>query len=177
MEEIKVLVGSKNPVKVQCTLQAFQQVFPKSKIQVEGLSVPSRVADQPMSDEETLEGAQNRAKSLMSLNQKADYYVGIEGGLDSSNNEMQAFAWIVILNKAKEGKARTATFQLPEKIKELIDQGIELGVADDMVFNRKNSKQGNGAVGILTHDLIDRIHYYEPAVILALIPFINSELY
>jgi len=54
---------------------------------------------------------------------------------------------------------------------------MELGHADDMVFKRDNSKQKNGAVGILTHDLIDRASYYEQALILALIPFINKDIY
>ena len=177
MKEISVLVGSKNPVKIQCTLQAFQKAFPETPIKVKGISVPSGVSDQPMTDGETLLGAENRAKGLQSAEHSANFYVGIEGGLNVANNEMEAFAWIYILSENKTGKARTATFQLPQQIRDLIDRGIELGVADDMVFNRKNSKQNNGAVGILTHDLIDRISYYEPAVVLALIPFINPELY
>ena len=90
---------------------------------------------------------------------------------------MEAFAWIVINGKDISGKAQTSTFQLPPKIVELINQGVELGHADDLVFKRNNSKQGNGAVGILTHDIIDRVEYYRHAVILALIPFVNSELY
>ena len=81
------------------------------------------------------------------------------------------------LDISQKGKAQTSTFQLPPKIVKLIRDGIELGHADDMVFNRKNSKQGNGAVGILTHDVIDRIEYYRHAVVLALIPFVNKELY
>jgi non-canonical (house-cleaning) NTP pyrophosphatase len=45
-----------------------------------------------------------------------------------------------------------------------------------MVFGRSNSKQQNGSVGILTHDVIDRTAYYVHAVILALIPFVNLQL-
>ena len=78
---------------------------------------------------------------------------------------------MVILNNEKQGEARTATFVLPPKIKNLIEQCVELGLADDIVFSRKNSKQKDGAVGILTNGLIDRIKHYEPALILTLIPF------
>jgi non-canonical (house-cleaning) NTP pyrophosphatase len=52
-----------------------------------------------------------------------------------------------------------------------------LGEADDRVFSRKNSKQSNGAIGILTNDAIDRTELYIPAVIFALIPFKNPDLY
>lgn len=90
---------------------------------------------------------------------------------------MHAFAWVSILSKTQKGYSRTAIFVLPKAITKLINQGIELGEADDIVFQRSNSKQKSGAVGILTHDLIDRASYYEPAVILALIPFVNPDLY
>ena len=49
--------------------------------------------------------------------------------------------------------------------------------ADDIVFKRNNSKEKNGAVGILTNNLIDRTKYYEEAVVLSLIPFIKNELF
>lgn len=90
---------------------------------------------------------------------------------------MHAFAWMVVFNKTIKGEARTATFILPPEIKDLIDQGVELSHADDIVFKRKNSKQKDGAVGILTNGLIDRINYYEPAIILALIPFVQKNLF
>jgi len=64
-----------------------------------------------------------------------------------------------------------------KKIKDLIKVGVELGVADDIVFNRKNSKRKDGAIGILTGGLIDRTKYYEEAVVLSLIPFLNKKLF
>lgn len=175
--EIKVYVGSQNPVKVKCTELAFQRAFPNNKIEVTGIAAPSGVSDQPMTDSETLTGARNRAENCKRTYPKANYWVGIEGGIADQSEKMEAFAWVSILSASKEGQARTATFQLPSKIRSLVLEGIELGLADDMVFKRKNSKQSNGAVGILTQDIINRVEYYEPAVILALIPFMNPELY
>ncbi|NVK85988.1 MAG: inosine/xanthosine triphosphatase [Cytophagia bacterium] len=177
MVAIKVIVASKNPVKIECAKNGFTKVFSPNEILVEGVSVPSGVAHQPMTDEETLTGAKNRAENAKEVQPEADFWIGIEGGIAEPFGNMEAFAWIYIISKDRKGKARTASFDLPPQIQELIHQGIELGVADDMVFNRSNSKQKNGAVGILTHDLINRAEYYEPAVILALIPFVNPELY
>ncbi len=174
----KVYIGSENPVKIECTKRGFLQVYgAESGFEFIGKSVPSGVSDQPMSHEETFRGAENRAKYLRKQYPDGTYFVGIEGGIQQNEDEMEAFAWVVILSDDLEGKARTATFQLPPKIVELIRQGVELGHADDIVFNRNNSKQGNGAVGILTGDVIDRVEYYRHAVILALIPFLNKKLY
>jgi inosine/xanthosine triphosphatase len=131
-----------------------------------------------MTEEETLNGASNRAENVSLLAPNADFWVGIEGGLEQIGSGMEAFAWMVVKSKdGKIGKGRSASFFLPKKVVELIKEGKELGEADDIVFGRTNSKQSNGAVGILTGDVLTRATYYEPAVILALIPFKNSELY
>jgi len=49
-------------------------------------------------------------------------------------SDMLAFAWIVILGKHKQGKSRSATLVLPQKVAALVQQGMELGHADDVVF-------------------------------------------
>ena len=59
----------------------------------------------------------------------------------------------------------------------LIEQGYKLGAANDMLFQKENSKQKTGAVGILTHDVVNRTELYKQAVQLALIPLINPRLY
>ncbi|HOJ36917.1 MAG TPA: inosine/xanthosine triphosphatase [Ignavibacteriales bacterium] len=175
---IKLVVGSKNPVKVNAVKKGFQKVFPDTQFEIIGIDVPSNVSEQPMTNEETLQGAINRALNCKKSNPDANYYFGIEGGVDILNNQMEVFAWIYIVdNQGNHGLSRTASFFLPPSIQKLILQGMELGHADDLVFQRKNSKQQNGAVGMLTNNLIDRTKYYEEAVILALIPFINKELY
>ena len=130
-----------------------------------------------MSDAETLRGAENRAALCQNHSPEADYWVGIEGGSSDLAGQMDAFAWMIVRSHKQQGKARTANFYLPTAVAELVRQGVELGHADDQVLGRNNSKQHNGAVGLLTHDLIDRSAYYEHAMILALIPFMQPTLY
>jgi inosine/xanthosine triphosphatase len=177
-----IIVASKNPVKIQAALSAFQKLFPGEQFQVASLSTPSGVNDQPSSDEETLAGALNRTLNAASAVGQADYWVGIEGGIEDGEQGMEAFAWIVVYGKNPAGslyagKGRTGTFFLPPPVADLVRQGKELGEADDIIFKRSNSKQENGAVGLLTGNVIDRQQFYEQAVILALIPFKNPTLY
>jgi len=171
-----IVVASKNPVKIQAALDGFRKMFPDETFRAEGVSVPSDVSDQPMSDTETLQGALNRARNARVQTPQADYWVGIEGGCDEQQGALEAFAWVVVLSRERTGRSRTGTFVLPAEVARLVRQGVELGEADDRVFRRSNSKQGNGAVGILTRDVIDRTGYYEHAVILALVPFKNPDL-
>ena len=79
-------------------------------------------------------------------------------------------------DKTKKGVGKTSLFQLPKEIQRLVLKGVELGVADDVVFERTNSKKKDGAVGILTHGIINRTKYYKEAVIMSLIPFVNKGL-
>jgi len=171
-----LIIASTNPVKVQSAKHGFTQMFPAESITAEGISLPSGVSDQPMTDEETLQGAHNRASNARAAHPTADYWVGIEGGCEEKHGELWTFAWVVVLGGAITGKARTGAFMLPQEVATLVRSGVELGIADDQVFGRSNSKQTNGAVGLLTADLIDRQRYYEHAVVLALIPFKNANL-
>jgi inosine/xanthosine triphosphatase len=174
----KIIVASTNPVKINAVKVAFTRMFPQEKFSVLGITVKSGVSDQPLSDEETYLGAKYRAQNVRKIIPIADYWVGIEGGVEDIGDEMEVFAWIVIISKSGQvTKARTGAFILPDKIAALVRSGKELGEADDIVFGQTNTKQGIGAVGFLTDKIIDREHYYIEAVILALIPFKNKLLY
>lgn len=172
-----IIVASTNPVKIDCTRLGFERVFPDLTLDVRGVSVPSGVSDQPMSDAETLQGAENRARNARAAEPDADYWVGIEGGLHEQNELLLAFAWIVAMgDDDRVGRSRTSSFVLPDELVALIRDGYELGHADDKLFGRENSKHENGAIGILTHDLITRTDFYTEAMIMALIPFVNPKL-
>jgi len=173
----KIIVASSNPVKIRAVQQGFQAMFPDQTFDVRGISVPSGVAAQPMTDEETLLGARNRAENVRAAEPEADFWAGVEGGVEDGPDGMQVFAWIVVLGHGRIGEARTGTFLLPPEVARLVRAGVELGEADDRVFGRTNSKQSDGAVGLLTDGLIDRALYYQHAVILAVIPFLKPELY
>lgn len=179
MTEI-VVIGSANPSKLQAVQMGFNSVFPNREFVFLSAEVSSGVSSQPMGSQETLTGARNRAFHAREALPQADYWVGLEGGLSPLNSDegsLAAYSWIYILGKKNAGFARSASYILPEKIATLIRQGVEQGEADDIVFGQENSKQANGGVGLLTKDLITRAELYAMAVKLALIPFIQEELY
>lgn len=173
----KLVVASHNPVKIRALAAGFERLFPEDEYALHEASVDSGVSDQPMTDAETLEGAANRATAARMALPDADLWVGIEGGVEQSANGLAAFAWIVAVSVDRVGRGRTATFFLPEEIADLVRGGMELGEADDRVFGRENSKQANGAIGLLTGDALDRAGLYEQGVIMALLPFRNPSLY
>ena len=175
--ELLIVVASTNPVKVAAASEGFRRLFPNLAFTVRSISVPSGVADQPLTDAATLVGATNRVTNAMAACPEASFWLGIEGGVQWQGGELSAFAWVVVRSAAGLGKARSGTFFLPPAVAELIAQGLELGEADDQVFGQTNSKQAAGAIGLLTGSVVDRQQLYEQAVVLALVRFKNEALY
>ena len=173
----KIIIASNNPVKIKATMNGFQKMFPDDEFKIEAVTVSSGVKDQPTTNEEILLGARNRVKNAFELTAYADYWVGIEGGIEEKNGEMAAFAWIVIKSNELSGKSKSGTFFLPTNIAKMIREGKEMGLVNDIIFKKKNSKQESGAIGILTQNVIDRTQLYEHAIILALVPFKNVDIY
>ena len=178
MTVINLAVGSQNPVKIAAAEQGFSATFPEWQVTVEGHEVPSGVSDQPMSDAETLLGATQRARQVIKVAAPCDYAIGIEGGIETIDSTLFAYAWIVIIDRAgRVGRGRSGSFALPPKVKELVDCGLELGHANDQVFRKVNSKHAGGAVGSLTGGVISRQSLYEHAMVLSLAAFRHNDLY
>ena len=53
-------MGSKNPVKINAAKCIFSIYFPERDIDCQGVNAPSGVPDQPIGEEQTRIGAQNR---------------------------------------------------------------------------------------------------------------------
>ncbi len=173
-----VVVGSKNPVKLETTKQAFADVFPNETFEFLTCNSDSRVSAQPFGTEETKRGAKNRAESCRAVFKDADFFIGHEGGIEIIDDEYWATAWMCVMNRDERvGYGRASAFQLPPRLVELIKSGKELGVAIDEMTGMENVKQKGGAVSFLTHGVIDRVNFYRQAVVFALIPFIKHELY
>jgi non-canonical (house-cleaning) NTP pyrophosphatase len=151
---MKVVVASRNPVKVEATRSAFASQFPGVSLDMIPVEVDSGAGDQPDSDAATRQGARTRAERAREQVPDAEFWVGLEGG--------------------GLGEARSTTLPLPPAVRELVDAGVELGVANDRVFSTLNSKQGGGAFGLLTDGLYTRESVYREALVMALVPFVNE---
>ena len=172
---MRVIVTSRNPVKLKAVARAFEAQFPGQLLELESISADSGVAEQPLSDDETRLGAKNRVAAAARAEPTADFWVGIEGGVERFEDTLLAFAWMVVRSRSGvNSETRSATLPLPPAVVRLLDQGMELGEANDKVFSTSNSKQQGGAFGLLTDGRYTRESIYTDTLILALIPFVNE---
>ncbi|MBM7072318.1 inosine/xanthosine triphosphatase [Shewanella sp. 202IG2-18] len=175
-KKITVIVGSKNPIKINSVKMALSQYFQSCEIMTEGIDAPSLVADQPMTANETREGAVNRVVFCKQHHQ-ANFYAAIEGGVENTSYGSFTFAYIVIDNGQYQSINRSASLPLPNSVYLALEAGEELGDVMDNLFNETNVKQKGGAIGLLTHQLATRGSTYEQAALLCMAPLVNESLY
>jgi inosine/xanthosine triphosphatase len=173
---IKIVVGSKNPVKISAAKIAICEMFAVQDVECIGINAPSSVPDQPMTTAETQRGAINRVKYCKQHTQ-ADYYVAFEGGVDQFEYGPATFAFVAISDQNQMSIGRSCNLPLPTKVYQALKKGEELGHVMDRLFNTDNIKQKGGAIGLLTKGLATRESVYRQATLLALAPFVNPELY
>ena len=176
---MKVVIASKSPVKEEAVKQGFGKLFPVEAFSFECVAANSGIRDQPMSDDEIRTGALGRIKHARELSPDADFYVGLEGGVEEMYGEMYNYGWVAIESKDfKKGFGRTIAFAIPPAIRDaIVHEGLEQSTATDKVLSKTGTKTGTGTIGPLTNDALTYTDWYTPAVICALIPFLKEDLY
>jgi len=149
---------------------------------VEG-SVPAM----PITDGQLMQGARERAflvqESLKNRKLDADIYVGLEGGFHSISIEGEWHTFLRGWAYATDGHGRSAfgaapSISVPEHIvKGVIEGRKELGIVIDEVTGGRDIRSKQGAWGVLSKDLVTRSMSFELALIAALAPFYNEEMY
>jgi inosine/xanthosine triphosphatase len=176
MPRLTIVIGSRNPVKINAARNAITNLLQVTDIECIGLAAPSNVPEQPMNRAQTLEGALNRI-AYCQQQQEADYYVAIEGGVDEFEYGPCTFAYVAICHNNQTSVSRSSSLPLPKVVFEALKQGEELGPVMDKLFNTQNVKQKQGAIGLLTSGLATRESVYNQTLLLAMAPFINPQLY
>ncbi len=173
---MKVLVGSKNPGKVQGAKNALEKYY--QNVEVIGVKVPSGVSEEPI-DDEIYQGAKNRVEALIVYakenNIDADFFMAVESGMTNRLGKWMITNIAVISGKnGKMSYGTSASFPVPEKMVQKI-QTETLGNVMDELFDQSNLHSGTGGVGLLTHGVITRIDLNTQAFIMALTEFVNGD--
>src|SRR5580693_9415293 len=90
MDKIIIAVGSKRRPKLNAVREALELIGPSfedgAQFEIIGVEVPSGVRHTPLSREDIMKGARQRAEALVQIAQKKNepwqFFVGLEGGLD-----------------------------------------------------------------------------------------------
>ncbi|PEA74798.1 inosine/xanthosine triphosphatase [Bacillus wiedmannii] len=151
---MKVVVGSKNKTKVGAVEKVWKDVT------ITSLSVPSGVANQPFTDEETMQGAVNRAKRALQEGE-AQIGIGLEGGVMKTEHGLFMCNWgALATSTGKTFVAGGARIKLPDDFLAPLEAGKELSEVMEEFVQRKDIRSHEGAIGIFTDDYVDRTELF-----------------
>jgi len=175
---MKVIVGTKNPGKINGAMQALEGYF--EDVQIQGINVESEVSDQPVNDQ-TYSGAINRVKNALKYAQKqntdADLFMAVESGLVKKFGHWYITNVAVVSDKfGNFSTGMSASFPVPERYVEDIKQNT-LGTVMDKIFDQTDLRSSTGGIGILTREKITRIDLNKQAFTMALTQFLNGKIW
>lgn len=175
---MKILVGSKNPSKIDGVKIAFEKFF--DNVEAIGIDVDSEVSAQPV-NAETMQGAKNRVKNLkeyaLANNVNVDYYVAVESGL------MDMYQDPAIINACfmedAEGNTSygySAGFPIPNgKFEDIKNNGLSSVVDEIFKIEHTSGPKVKGGIYKLTNGEMGRIDFAINSTVMALTKFLHEE--
>ena len=190
MEKIRIVVGSTRRPKIAAVQDAIHDfgpvLAPGSDFEVVGAEVESGVGHTPASGNELMLGARHRAEALVRLardkGEPAQYFVGLEGGLDTMEEQGQRRVFLESWAYVSDGRhghfGRSGGVEIPDALaREVLENGVELSVAIDRFAGAVGIRDAQGAWGVLSSGLISRTEAFRVAVVAAFAPFYNRKMY
>jgi inosine/xanthosine triphosphatase len=190
MNPCRIAVGSTRRPKLQAVHEAargFAAVLSSdAPLEIQGYEVDSGVSHTPVSREELMQGARQRAEALRNMLRQsgatAHYCVGLEGGLNvvSENGERRVFleSWAYVSDGLRGHFGCSGSIEIPQALaEEVLGGGVELALAIDRFAGAVGIRDGQGAWGVLTGNLISRQESFRLAVLTAFAPFYNAKMY
>ena len=187
MAKVMIAVGSARKPKLAAVREVMADLLPSATdIEIVGVQVESGVNHTPLSCQESMRGARQRADALYKIAQQEgkqwNYFVGMEGGLDSvlENGERRVFleSWAYVSDGTRGHFGRSGAIELPAELAEQVFvRGTELSVAIDQFAGEAGIRDAQGAWGILSANKITRQEAFRVALIAAFAPFFNRQIY
>jgi len=131
------------------------------------------VGHTPASRNELMLGARQRAEALVRLTHEraepCQYFVGLEGGLDTIQEQGQPRVFLESWAYVSDGRyghfGRSGGVEIPDALaREVLEHGVELSVAIDRFAGAVGIRDAQGAWGVLSSGLISRTEAFRVAV-------------
>ncbi len=165
-----IAVGSLNHVKVEAVRNVMERVY--GDVRITAVDVQGDVPQQPFGDE-TRRGAENRARNALGDH---DMAVGIEAGVFEFPDGLYDIQHCSIVDRnGRITYGQGSGFRYPDDIADLVRKGSTVGDAVRTLYGNNDIGKKQGAVGMLSKGLLDRLGLTEQSVTAAMIPRIWEE--
>ena len=179
-----VAIGSRNRAKVEGVRSVFKQFF--RDVEFKELDLTTRVKIQPMSLDETVRGARQRAEFAI-REEEAAFGVGVEAGiikLAEEDNDGKGFFLNVQIAAIVDSSRRfsfgsSAGFPIPARFVSMMEgqNRDELDKYSHELTGAKKIREEHGVVYHLSKRYLSRVEMTEQCVSMALIPWLNKQTF
>ncbi|MEI8143031.1 MAG: DUF84 family protein [Candidatus Berkelbacteria bacterium] len=177
---MKIHIGTMSPTKIKAIIDLSAEYPMLKGAEFESFKADSGVSDQPMTPEETIKGAKNRAKNVF---KGSTYSFGIESGLMpilGSKTGYMNTSVCAIYDGGGYHLGFASLFEFPkEVVRFAVEEGMDLSDGFKAAGLTTSGKIGyaEGGIGYLTKGRLHIIEYYKQAVMMAMIHLENKELF
>lgn len=171
-QTVKINIASLNPIKIAAVSEIIQDYNFLKTAEIEAIIVSSGVSEQPMSLEETLQGAINRAKNSFN---NCHYSFGLESGMIKVPYTKTGYMDVcacAIYDGEEIYLGLSSAWETPEAVFiEMHENGLDMNQAAYKAGLTINEKVGSaeGLVGIVTKNRLTRKEYTKQALLTALV--------
>jgi inosine/xanthosine triphosphatase len=179
---MRIIIASTRAPKINGVKRAIERLMPliipeQLPVHVESVEAVSGISEMPLTLDETIRGAKNRAANA--FRRSADEQVisiGVEGGLFIMDGVTYLQSWSCAFNGVAFHLGSSGAIALPKQLSDaVIEEGMELSAAIDRFSSLSDVRSKQGTYGILTDDLVTREDSFELATLFALMPFFNRK--
>lgn len=175
-----VALGSRNPAKVQGASKAFRRL--RRRVRVVGVELSGATVPQPFGLRETVKAALRRAELALERSPSAALGLGVEAGLVKCPlipaGFMDQHVALILDRGGGVTVGGSSSFEYPSKVVvNTLGEGVEVGKVVEELSGIEGIGRKKGAIGFLSHGVVNRAQLVEQAVLMAMIPRINPELY
>ena len=173
---MKIAIGTKRKAKIKGVKKGIAEfIYIQDTVEFSTHDADSGISHMPLSLDETMSGAQNRALDLKNKNIEADYYIGLEGGLVAVQEKTYLISLAYVLNNNDKGHfGFSPMLEVPQEIHKRIKEGEELGPIMGELSGNLDLRSENGSMGAWSGDMFKRDDEFAVAVKAALCPFYNQ---
>lgn len=179
LNDIKTIaIWSKNPVKLNAVRLAFEKLG-KTDIEIISVDEPDMrgINHQPLTKEETLQGATNRANYCFEKHPEIDIAFGIEGGVFFDERKEKCYLFGVCFAKDREGYTNfsyTGDALLPLPVRDRLLAGEELWPIINDIIHTNDIGKRIGTGGVLSNGIMNRTDSFMINTVQTLIHWIHA---
>jgi inosine/xanthosine triphosphatase len=185
-----IALGSARASKIMSVRSACRRIAAVesqwARVELIARPVDTTIPSMPLTDTHLMRGARERAEGVRQLllheGQRADFYIGLEGGFHSTVFEgerhtfLRGWAYATDGHHGYFGTAPSVTVP-PEVAARVERSGRELSDVIDEITGEFDVRSRQGAWGVLSRGLLTRAMSFETSLVAALAPFYNPRAF